>query len=268
MSQLYEILAVLSPHESEEDVEAIIGGLRQQISTSGGEVLAVDNWGKRKLAYPIRKFEEGTYVLIHAEGPANLSADFRQHTRIRESILRELIIALDGAHEVAVRADLEEAGLLMAPHTSAGRMPTEAGLRLYVDGLLELGDLTDEERGSIESHCAGIGRSVEGLLAEASDALSGLSRSAGLVVAPSSELIRTQAPGAFVVLVEVRVLRRTTAYAELAADEVDTVATALELFPEEATVAGEAIARGGDRVSERHDADRVGVAGAAGDGDV
>jgi small subunit ribosomal protein S6 len=110
MSQLYEILTVLSPHESEEDVEAIIGGLRQQISTSGGEVLAVDNWGKRKLAYPIRKFEEGTYVLIHAEGPANLSADFRQHTRIRESILRELIIALDGAHEVAVRADLEEKG--------------------------------------------------------------------------------------------------------------------------------------------------------------
>ncbi|NKB87350.1 MAG: 30S ribosomal protein S6 [Acidobacteria bacterium] len=110
MSQLYEILTVLSPHESEEDVDAIIGGLRQQITKSGGEVLAVDNWGKRKLAYPIRKFDEGTYVLMQAEGPTNLSADFRQHTRIRESILRELIVALDGAHAAAVRSQLEEKG--------------------------------------------------------------------------------------------------------------------------------------------------------------
>src|ERR1700757_3699795 len=53
-----------------------------------------------------------------------------------------------------VKADLEEAGLLYAPHTSAGRLPTEAGLRLVVHGLLEVGALADEERHSIESLCA------------------------------------------------------------------------------------------------------------------
>lgn len=86
-----------------------------------------------------------------------------------------------------VMADLEEAGLLYAPHTSAGRLPTEAGLRLYVDGLLEVGNLTDEERRAIESQCAVRGRSIEGVLGDASDALSALSRSAGIVTAPTND---------------------------------------------------------------------------------
>lgn len=108
MSQFYEIMTIISPQESEEGVEAIIGGLRQQLTTSGGEILAVDVWGKRRFAYPINKFDEGTYVLFHAEGPSNMVAEFRHHTSIRESILRELIVKLDGAFEVAVRAKLEE----------------------------------------------------------------------------------------------------------------------------------------------------------------
>ena len=65
-----------------------------------------------------------------------------------------------------VMADLEDAGLLYAPHTSAGRLPTEAGLRLYVDGLLELGHLTDTERQAIEGQCAVRGRSIEAVLVE------------------------------------------------------------------------------------------------------
>ncbi len=108
MSQFYEIMTIISPHESEEDVEAIIGGLRQQLTTSGGDIIAVDVWGKRRLAYPINKFDEGTYVLFHAEGPPNMVSDFRHHTRIRESILRELVVKLDGPLAVAVRAKIEE----------------------------------------------------------------------------------------------------------------------------------------------------------------
>ena len=84
-------------------------------------------------------------------------------------------------------ADLEELGLLYAPHTSAGRLPTEAGLRLFVDGLLELGNLTSEERRQIEAQCAGSSLNVEQVLEDASAALSGLSRCAGLVLAPKTE---------------------------------------------------------------------------------
>ena len=100
------------------------------------------------------------------------------------TIARRLEEQLSPATIRNVMADLEEAGLLMAPHTSAGRMPTELGLRLYVDGLLEVGSISEEERASIEAQCAGAGRSIEGVLADASTALSGLSRYAGLVAAP------------------------------------------------------------------------------------
>lgn len=86
-----------------------------------------------------------------------------------------------------VMADLEDAGLLFSPHTSAGRLPTEAGLRLFVDGLLEVGRLTEDERRDIESRCAGSGVSLEGLLEEATSALSGLTSCAGLVMAPKTE---------------------------------------------------------------------------------
>ncbi len=86
-----------------------------------------------------------------------------------------------------VMSDLEEAGLLYAPHTSAGRLPTELGLRLFVHGLLEVGGLSAAERESIEGQCAASGRSMSEVLEQASNALSGLSRCAGLVVAPRSE---------------------------------------------------------------------------------
>ncbi len=86
-----------------------------------------------------------------------------------------------------VMADLEDLGLLFSPHTSAGRLPTETGLRLFVDGLLELGNLTEDERKNIDVHCQTTGNSVEAMLSEATDALSGLSQCAGLVSAPKSE---------------------------------------------------------------------------------
>jgi heat-inducible transcriptional repressor len=86
-----------------------------------------------------------------------------------------------------VMADLEALGLLYAPHTSAGRLPTEIGLRLFVDGLLEVGNLTEDERTSIEGFCAAQGRSVEDALNEATQTLSGLSRCAGVVVAAKQD---------------------------------------------------------------------------------
>ena len=86
-----------------------------------------------------------------------------------------------------VMADLEEAGLLFAPHTSAGRLPTDAGLRLFVSGLLEVGGLSEEERRSIDGRLAAAGKSLAQALEEATTTLSGLSRCAGLVLAPKTE---------------------------------------------------------------------------------
>lgn len=86
-----------------------------------------------------------------------------------------------------VMADLEESGLLYAPHVSAGRLPTQSGLRLYVDGLMQSGPLSADVRNSIDQACAVSSRSVEDLYDRAGAVLSGLSRSAGLVVAPKTD---------------------------------------------------------------------------------
>ena len=84
-------------------------------------------------------------------------------------------------------SDLEHAGLLFSPHTSAGRIPTESGLRMYVDGLMEFSsDLTNEDRMSIDGECAVRGVSVDELLEKTSRTLSGLSRCASLVLSPAS----------------------------------------------------------------------------------
>jgi len=88
-----------------------------------------------------------------------------------------------------VMADLEGAGFLYAPHTSAGRIPTEAGLRLFVHGILEIGDLTPEEQKELEQNCRTKGKSLSSVLEDTTKALSGLSRCAGIVLAPKSDSI-------------------------------------------------------------------------------
>src|SRR4029453_17630013 len=67
-----------------------------------------------------------------------------------------------------VMSDLEQLGLVYAPHTSAGRLPTEMGLRFFVDALMEIGDLNENDRRSIEGQVAASGTSVENLLTQAS----------------------------------------------------------------------------------------------------
>ncbi len=96
-------------------------------------------------------------------------------------------VALSPASIRNVMADLEDVGLLYAPHLSAGRLPTDRGMRLFVDGLLEVGRLTDEERADIESRCAAKGQGPAQVLEQASRSLAGLSHHAGLVVAPKTE---------------------------------------------------------------------------------
>ncbi len=103
------------------------------------------------------------------------------------TLSRRLPMNLSPATIRNVMADLTDTGLLYAPHTSAGRLPTDLGLRLFVDGLLQFGELSDDERGSISAALEASGRSLEDTLTEASSMLSGLSAAAGLVLAPKSE---------------------------------------------------------------------------------
>jgi heat-inducible transcriptional repressor len=107
-----------------------------------------------------------------------------------------------------VMADLEQLGLIYAPHTSAGRLPTELGLRFFVDALMEIGDLPEAERRDLDARVTTAGRSLDAVLNEASGVLSGLTRAAGVVLAAKSnvrlkhiEFVRLEPQRALVVLV-------------------------------------------------------------------
>ena len=86
-----------------------------------------------------------------------------------------------------IMSDLAEMGLIDSPHTSAGRVPTHAGLRMFVDSLLQLGEPGEDDKRTIESRLGGTGRRMENVLSEASELLSGLVGGAGLVSTPAHD---------------------------------------------------------------------------------
>lgn len=94
-------------------------------------------------------------------------------------------IAVSAATIRNVMADLTDIGLLHAPHVSAGRLPTELGLRLFVDGLMQVGELSDDERRAIERETAG--GDIENLLQDAAARLSGLTQTASLIVTQKAD---------------------------------------------------------------------------------
>ncbi len=103
------------------------------------------------------------------------------------AVAERLGMALSPATIRNVMADLESQGLLHAPHVSAGRLPTDTGLRFFVDGILEIGDLASDEKTALEARCAAQGHNLSDILASATNTLAGLTSCAGLVVAPKTD---------------------------------------------------------------------------------
>jgi len=106
------------------------------------------------------------------------------------NLSRNLPMTLSPASVRNVMSDLEALGLIYAPHTSAGRLPTQSGLRMFVDGLMEIGDLSDKDRQQIEAQVKGRRQkgTLEEALTEASELISGLSQCAGVVLAEKQQI--------------------------------------------------------------------------------
>ncbi|HLK82758.1 MAG TPA: heat-inducible transcriptional repressor HrcA [Xanthobacteraceae bacterium] len=124
------------------------------------------------------------------------------------NLSRIIPMTLSPASVRNVMQDLEQLGLIYAPHASAGRLPTELGLRFFVDALMQIGDLSDSDRLAIEGQVAAAGTTVENLLTEASGLLSGLARAAGVVLTAKTnlrvkhiEFVRLEPERALVILV-------------------------------------------------------------------
>ncbi len=90
----YELVLIISPEVSEEEFEATLNNISQLISGNGGDVSNVEQWGKRKLAYPIGHFIEGSYVLTRFKMRPTLSKELEAKLQISEEALRHLLIRL------------------------------------------------------------------------------------------------------------------------------------------------------------------------------
>lgn len=107
-----------------------------------------------------------------------------------KTLSEHLETSLSSATIRNIMVDLEDAGLLYSPHTSAGRIPTVKGLRFFVDGLLEQKELTQEERSQLERHASRNNKNLDEIIADTSHVLADLSHCASLVLAPTIDHVR------------------------------------------------------------------------------
>lgn len=137
----------------------------------------------------ISKFKEETSIGIRAKTILTevVESYLNNGQPVSSKIISEKLSPLLSSSSIRlVMAKLEEQGYLYSPHTSAGRMPTDRGLKLFVDGLLEIGDLTKEERTNIETRCSVAGKTLLEVLDHSSKELAGLSNCTSLVFAPNN----------------------------------------------------------------------------------
>ncbi len=89
--QKYEVVVIISPDQEETALNALIEKIKGWFTEGGGQIDSVDNWGKRRLAYLIRKQREGIYILFKVQMPTTLSAVLERNLRLQEAVMRFLI---------------------------------------------------------------------------------------------------------------------------------------------------------------------------------
>jgi len=91
----YESMYILKPDMEEEKKDALVKRFSDIVTSNGGEIESVDEWGKKRLAYPIQYINDGYYVLMTFSAPAELPAELERNYRISDDILRYIVVNLD-----------------------------------------------------------------------------------------------------------------------------------------------------------------------------
>jgi small subunit ribosomal protein S6 len=91
----YEVALIIRPEVEEEGQEALIEGVSEILTSDGGEVQDVEKWGRRRLAYPIRKVQEGHYFFIQGQFSASVLPELERRIKLNEDILRHMVVRTD-----------------------------------------------------------------------------------------------------------------------------------------------------------------------------
>ena len=126
MQRTYELMFIVRPDMPEEEQDKLISNLETQVGNAGGTVKSVERMGKRRLAYVVRKFQDGIYVLMNLEGEGGMVKEVERRLRVTEPVLKFLTVRID---EEQKRLDkikkIREARKKAAPAPAAA--PAEGG---------------------------------------------------------------------------------------------------------------------------------------------
>lgn len=92
----YELVFILTPELPDEELPGVIDKVTHLVSDKGGEVVKVDQWGRRRFAYPLKHFREGNYVLAQLKMEPKETKGLEDNLRVTESVLRHLLVRLEG----------------------------------------------------------------------------------------------------------------------------------------------------------------------------
>ena len=121
MQRTYEVMFIVRPDMGEEDVEKLVSTLESQVSAAGGTVKNVERMGKRRLAYAVRGFQDGMYVLFTVEGGGDAIHEMERRLRVTEPVIKFLTVRVD--KEQARLAKLKERRKAPPPPPETGGEP-------------------------------------------------------------------------------------------------------------------------------------------------
>lgn len=95
MSRVYEVMFIVRPDAAEEDVDKLIEGFTATVTNGGGTVKATEKMGRRKLAYVVRKFADGNYILLTIEANGAVVAELERRLRVSEPVIKFITVRMD-----------------------------------------------------------------------------------------------------------------------------------------------------------------------------
>ncbi|HEV2646629.1 MAG TPA: 30S ribosomal protein S6 [Acidobacteriaceae bacterium] len=136
MTRTYEIMFIVRPDVEEADLDKLIEGFSGNITSGGGEVKSVEKMGRRRLAYTVRKFNDGLYVLLNVAAPGGLISEIERRLRVSEPVIKFITVRMDeeekrlakvkALRDSKVKRSAQPIPPQAAPAPAAGEAATEA----------------------------------------------------------------------------------------------------------------------------------------------
>lgn len=130
MERFYEVMFIVRPDVEDADLDKLIAGFENTVTSGGGNVRSAEKLGRRKLAYTVRKFNDGNYILLTIDADGKLVAELERRLRVTEPVIKFITVRMDEEQKrldkiKAIRATRKKVSAQAAPATETG-LPAEA----------------------------------------------------------------------------------------------------------------------------------------------